>query len=223
LDQQILQDIHDALAWDERIDPCDVAIDVNNGVVTLSGTVRTYSEKTVAVEDSWKIKGVKKVIDRVTVSPEKLRLDADIAEDVFNLLNGDNRLDAKKVVVRVAGGIVELSGVVAALAEKEAAEEDAWFTPGVVDVVNDVQVSPQKVRPDAEIQDDVRTAIMRDPRITDSTRITVTTTGGQVLLQGEVQTPEERKAAEDDARLVAGVTGIRNEIEVVPIATDIWG
>lgn len=216
-DGSIFQGIRDALDWDERIDACDVLVEVNGGIVTLSGTVRTYSEKTVAVEDSWKIKGVRRVIDKITVSPEIRRSDADIATDVFRLIRDDNRLDATKVAVRVAGGVVELSGAVATLAEKEAAEEDAWFTPGVFDVENHIEVSPLKVRSDAEIRDDVCTTIARDTRITDSTGIDVIVTGGQVLLQGQVQTPQERRAAEEDARFTAGVTSVRNEIEVVPI------
>lgn len=213
-DQQVLQDIRDTLAWDIRVDDCNVDVDVTDGVATLSGTVRTYSEKTVAVEDAWKIKGVKSVIDTITVTPEALRLDADIATDVVNALRSDNRLDARNVAVRVSGGIVELSGTVGSLAEKEAAEEDAWFTAGVIDVANYIEVSPTKVRSDGEIEDDLITAIRRDARIADPTRISVASRAGRVILRGKVQTPEERRAAEEDARFTAGVIEVRNEIEV---------
>lgn len=213
-DEQILKDIRDTLAWDVRIDDCELGVDVAGGIATLSGTVRTYSEKQVAVEDAWKIKGVQAVVDTITVSPETLRLDADIAADVVNALMGDNRLDATKVVVRVSGSVVELSGAVASLAEKEAAGEDAWFTPGVVHVANYVEVSPLKRRSDAEIVDDIRTTVTRDARISDATLISISSSDGQVTLRGRVQTPEERRAAGEDARFTAGVVGVRNEIEI---------
>ncbi len=129
-DKEILQDIRDTLAWDVRIDDANVVVDVTDGIAAVSGTVRTFSEKTVAVEDAWKIKGVKSVVDKLTVSPEGLRFDADIANDIYNTLRSDNRLDAANIVVKVAGGNVELSGTVRTLAEKESAEEDVWFTNG---------------------------------------------------------------------------------------------
>lgn len=215
-DEEILRDISDTLAWDVRVDDSNITIDVTDGVATLSGTVRTFSEKTVAVEDAWKIKGVRSVVDRITVSPEALRLDADIATDVVNALRSDSRLDARGVAVRVAGGVVELSGAVATLAEKEAAEEDAWFTAGVIDVANYIEVSPLKVRSDAEIEDDIRTAIARDARIGDPTRIGVSSRAGRVILHGQVETLEEKRAAEEDARFTAGVIDVRSEIKIGP-------
>ncbi|MBI2953036.1 MAG: BON domain-containing protein [Chloroflexi bacterium] len=222
-DTQILRDVRDTLAWDVRIDDCNLDVDVTDGIVTLSGTVRTYSEKTVAADDAWKIKGVKSVVDRIVVSPENLRLDADIAADVENALTGDNRLDAKGIAIKVANGIVELSGSVSSLAEKEAAEEDAWFADGVTDVANYIEVTPTRVRSDGEIEDDIRTAIGRDARIGAPTRIGAEIRAGRVVLRGQVQTTGERQAAEEDARFTAGVVSVRNEIEIVAGSTRISG
>ncbi|MCL5264509.1 MAG: BON domain-containing protein [Chloroflexi bacterium] len=213
-DDLIIQDIRDTLAWDVRLDDSNVAVDVTEGTVTLSGTVRTFSEKTVAIEDAWKIKGVKNVVDGITVAPEGPRLDADIMTDIVNTLKADNRLDERNVALRVNGSVVELSGTVATLAEKEAAEEDAWFTAGVVDVANYIEVSPTRVRSDAEIEDDVRTAISRDARILDTTRISASSSKGKVTLRGQVSSAEERRAAEEDARFTAGVVEVRNELTI---------
>lgn len=215
-DADILQDIYDTLAWDVRVDDSNISVEVARGVVTLSGTVRTFSEKTVAVEDAWRIKGVNSVIDHIIVSPEELRTDTAIAADIANALQSDSRLDARDVTVRVVGGVVELSGSVGTLAEKEAAEEDAWFTAGVVDVENYIEVSPLRIRSDAEIEDDIRTALQRDGRIDDPTRITVSSVGGRVTLEGFVRSWEEMKAAEEDARFTAGVVAVQNNIKIGP-------
>ncbi len=211
-DDEILQDIRNTLAWDVRIDDDQLSVEVKDGEVMLSGTVNTYSEKAVALEDVWKIKGVKNLTERIEVSPKTPRLDADIATDLYNVLKSDNRLDASTLTIKVAGSIVELSGTAASLTEKAAAEEDAWFTKGVVDVANYIEVSPTKARSDGEIVDDVRTAIVRDGRISDSTLIGVASSTGRVILSGTLQTPEERRAAEEDARFTAGVVDVRNEI-----------
>lgn len=77
-DDLIADDVRDTLAWDIRIDDSNVAISLDNGVIILSGTVGTFSEKVVASEDAWKIKGVKKVIIDLGVRSFRLRTDSDI-------------------------------------------------------------------------------------------------------------------------------------------------
>ena len=44
--------------------------------------------------------------------------------------------------------------------------------------------------------------------------ISVQTFSGKVTLTGAVDTPEQRKAAEETARSVKGVTGVNNNLEI---------
>jgi osmotically-inducible protein OsmY len=44
-----------------------IQIDVNNGVVTLKGNVKTSSDRQKAYDDAAKVNGVKRVINRITV------------------------------------------------------------------------------------------------------------------------------------------------------------
>jgi len=48
------------------------------------------------------------------------------------------------------------------------------------------------------------------------TAVNVETTKGMVFLRGKVETADEKKAAEDIARGIEGVQGVRNELQVVP-------
>jgi len=217
-DDEIANDVRDTLAWDVRIDDSNVGISVVDGVVDLSGSVGTFSEKVVASEDAWKIKGVKKVVNSLVVTPVGLRTDSDIAADVINALKWDNRVDARGIIVNVTNGTVALDGLVGSISEKKAAEEDAWFTAGVVDVINNIRVTPERVRPDAEIEQDIRAALVRDVRIVDASRVSVQSVAGKVYLRGAVESAQERAAAEEDARFTAGVIDVVDELAIVPLA-----
>lgn len=43
-DIQLKQDIEEELSWDPRINSTHIAVNVNNGDVSLLGTVGTYAE-----------------------------------------------------------------------------------------------------------------------------------------------------------------------------------
>ena len=52
-DSQILADIEQGLLWDALVDHQMVKVMVNNGTVTLTGTIGSAAEKTRAISDSW--------------------------------------------------------------------------------------------------------------------------------------------------------------------------
>ncbi|HLG50490.1 MAG: BON domain-containing protein [Chloroflexi bacterium] len=66
----------------------------------------------------------------------------DTAQMVRDALAYDGRLNAADLVVRVADGIVTLSGLVFSEAERQEAEEVARQVPGVARVVNEILVVP---------------------------------------------------------------------------------
>jgi osmotically-inducible protein OsmY len=47
-DSEIKKDVESELRWDSDIDATDVAVAVHNNVVTLTGFVRSYMQKTQA-------------------------------------------------------------------------------------------------------------------------------------------------------------------------------
>jgi len=215
-DLDIVRDVTETLAWDTRIDDSRIRVKSENGRVTLSGTVTLFSEKTAASDDAWRIKGVREVENELVVSPAETRSDREIADDIVSSLRRDPRVHERGIVVDVAGGVVRLSGTVRSLAEKRAIEEAAWYTSGVVDVVDDLTIAPAKSRPDSEIEADVVAALLRDARVREPDRINVSVVDGVVFLRGAVDSVSERDAAEEDARFTAGVTAVANELALVP-------
>ncbi len=68
------------------------------------------------------------------------RGDDEIRGDVRNRLVWDSWVNADQVRVEVRGGVVTLTGDVDSVVEKRAAGDDAWDTPGVLDVVNNLKI-----------------------------------------------------------------------------------
>ena len=68
------------------------------------------------------------------------RNDADITADVRSRLINDTWVDAEQDNIDVRHGVGTLTGEVDSIVEKRAAGDDAWDTPGVVDVNNQLRV-----------------------------------------------------------------------------------
>ncbi len=212
-DQEILSDVQDALTWDVRVNAANIDVDVVGGVVTLSGTVDTYTQKLDASQIASRIKGVVDVINNLVVRPAIIRSDQEIQDDIYGALRRDVLVDEANIVARVANGIVVLSGSIPTMAEKNAAESDAWLTPGVTDVINNIVVTPAVERMDQDIQEDVAASLTRDTRI-DMENIDVDVTDAIVYLRGTVSDYTQKWIASDIAWWTPGVRDVINELTV---------
>ena len=65
-DEKIKKDITDELYWDYRVDASNVKVEVSDGEVTLTGTVRDHTARTAANADAWGIAGVRQVTNLLT-------------------------------------------------------------------------------------------------------------------------------------------------------------
>jgi osmotically-inducible protein OsmY len=100
-------------------------------------------------------------------------------------------------------------------AQKIAAQEAAHRVLGVLDVANDIQVSPTEAhaRDDTTIAHAVRSALEWDALIPDD-GIQSTVSAGWVTLEGEVDFWRERLDAERVVRRLNGVLGVINKITI---------
>ena len=87
-DSKIKQDVQDELSWQPKIDESKIGVTVDNGVVTLSGTVDSYSKKLAAEKAAKSVHGVKAVAEDIEVlyGTPFIKNDTDIAKAAVNAL-----------------------------------------------------------------------------------------------------------------------------------------
>jgi osmotically-inducible protein OsmY len=141
--------------------------------------------------------------------------DLNLKHDVEAELEWDPGVDARKIGVTAAGGVVTLTGHVHSYAEKWSAERIAKRVHGVRGVANDVEV---RLSSDDHLDDDdiVESALaaLRWNFTVPKDRIRVLVTKGFLTLEGDVDWQYQKRAAEDAVRNQRGVRGISNQIMV---------
>jgi osmotically-inducible protein OsmY len=143
------------------------------------------------------------------------RSDRDLKQRILRELKWDSRIDWASISVDVNDGVVTLTGEVSSYAQKIAAQEAAHRVAGVLDVANDIEVSPldRFVRTDSEIAGAVRNALEWDALVPNEL-VQSTVSDGFVTLEGEVNYWRERNDAEQAIRRLAGVVGVINKITI---------
>lgn len=139
-DTDITADVVAALTADTMVDEDKIEVTTVDGVVYLRGTVNSYTERKAADDDARAIRCAVDVINEIVVAPSYARSDEEIAADVRKELRENLRLDGREVEVQVKHGVLRLRGNVATLEQRWLADELARWTPGVIDVINDLGV-----------------------------------------------------------------------------------
>jgi osmotically-inducible protein OsmY len=113
-DSEIKQDVEWELKWDREIDATDIAVAVKDGVVTLSGFVRSYLHKPQAEIDAKRVPGVRAVANdiQVRLPTSSMRPDPEIARDAVAALQREVPGSAERIKVIVKDGWVTLEGAV---------------------------------------------------------------------------------------------------------------
>lgn len=120
--------------------PGRILTEVDAGIVTLNGAVRSLAAKRLAGVLAWWIPGSRDVINGLAVEPEEEDAPIRIEEAVRIALEKDPFVNASQIKVGVRGRVVHLTGLVTSKPERDMAENDAWYTFGVDNVLNDIAV-----------------------------------------------------------------------------------
>lgn len=122
--------------------PADaVEVTVQNGTVTLRGTVDWSYQRRAAEAAVEYLRGVRHVSNLISVKQPKVS-DLDVSAGIERALVRAAELDADRIRVRSENGHVTLSGTVRSFAEKEGAALAAWRAKGVTHVTNNIGVQP---------------------------------------------------------------------------------
>jgi osmotically-inducible protein OsmY len=213
-DQEIRQEVEEALDGDPKIGARDIAVAVRDGVVTLAGFVRTPGEKSKAEADARRVVGVLGLANDIEVRLPLFarKPDPEIAREVLALIRGQMPALREQIQVRVADGQVTLTGQVESEDQKALAEGLAASASGVRSVNNDLEV--KLPIPPIDIKEKIEEAFKRAAEI-DAANITVEmAANGIIVLDGVVRSSAEREEAERIAGSAPGIFKVENRIEV---------
>jgi len=144
-------------------------------------------------------------------------LDKPVREDVIRELDWEPAVRSTEIGVSVKDGIVTLSGVVDSHSAKRAAERAAARVRGVRALSSQLEVKPLEPtgRTDADIAWAAANALAWSVQVPQH-RISVSVAQGWITLEGSVERPFQKGAAEDAVRDLAGVRGVTNLIVLCP-------
>lgn len=222
-DREIKEDIMGTLRWDALVDDGMVRIQVDDGFVTLKGTVGSAAEKRRAIHDAW-VAGVHDV-DAGELKVERWARDQDMRKDKYvpksdeevaqaitEALVRHPRTSDFDIRVTVDEGIVTLQGTVDNLKAKRAAAMTARHTVGVWRVKNYLKVRPGTPS-DEQLEEQVAERLAWNPRVQEYD-INVKVKNGVVTLDGTVNSYHEKAEADDVAARVYGVVEVENKLNV---------
>ncbi|SDD85090.1 Osmotically-inducible protein OsmY, contains BON domain [Cupriavidus sp. YR651] len=138
-DADIARAASNILAWTSVLPADRIQVMVENGSVTLTGSVDWHYQRLAAERVVAGLYGVVSVANAIVVQPAIIP--ADIKELIARAIERQAADDASHVAVDVKDGVVTLSGSVRTWAERDAAFEAAWAAPGVRNVSNIIQVN----------------------------------------------------------------------------------
>jgi osmotically-inducible protein OsmY len=214
-DIDVERDVKHELMWEPDLGSSDIAISVRDGVVTLTGFVKSYTEKYEAEAAAKRVQGVIGVANDVEVRLPSVdeRPDPEIARDAVHAIRSQLPVSADNVKLTAHNGYITIEGEVEWQYQRAAAENAVRGIKGVKGVINNMLLKPH-AEP-AEIKTKIQEAFGRSAEV-DANRITVEADGGVVTLKGSVRSWIERDEAERAAWAAPGVTEVIDEIVVSP-------
>lgn len=235
-DSQLKKDIEDELLWDPKINSALIGVSVNNGAVSLLGTVDSYAEKWAAEDATKRVSGVCAVAQNLAVRilPEHMHSDSDIAAAIENALQW-NVYIPRTVTAQVQQGTVRLEGQVIWNYQRVTAERAVRYLSGVVEVHNLITLRPQpsKARVNGkvthfwsrwashfrtqnsakQIKENVLAALQRQA-VADAASIHVDTQDTKVTLTGHASSWQSIVDAADAAWAAPGVTNVIDRVKL---------
>ena len=213
-DKQLRKAIMDELEFDPRIDTANVAVVVDDGIVTLTGHVASYVEKLAAENAARRVKGVRAIAEELEVRypSDKKTADDEIAKRAVKILEWYDLIPRHAIQVTVQRGWIMLSGEVRWQYHRKWAEHAVHKLSGIAGVVNHIVIKPA-IYP-SDVKKKIEDALARHAEI-EAQEIRVTVNDGKVSLEGKVDSWEERRAIENAAWSVAGVEAVDDRLTIV--------
>lgn len=239
-DADIREAVEEALLLEPRVLSTGVTTQVDDGTVTLRGTVGSLMARRNAALAARQVVGVDHVRNRIRVRRDSADTDAALATRIRSALANDVIAEAHEVTVNVTNAKATLRGRVDSWYEKAHIDDVASRIPGVVAVNNYLTVdfthdplindpygdadwhvedydwyayTPAATgKSDIAIHADIRDELWWSPYV-DSEEVNVVVANGTATLTGEVDSWNERQAAVENA-YEGGASMVVNELTI---------
>jgi osmotically-inducible protein OsmY len=192
-DEKLRSDVVDELKWDPAVHEAEIAVQADEGIVTLRGQVCNYPEKWRADRAA---RGVQGVIQRA----------------VRTYLEWHASLAGAAISARVERGWVTLTGSVKWQYQRVEAEDGVRYLTGVTGVTNEIAIAFTLFA--SAVKTDIEEALRRSAT-QDAQKIHVDVDGGVVTLTGSVRTWSEAAIAANSAWGGPGVTNVVDKLTVM--------
>lgn len=210
---QLQRDVMEELQYDPSVDASEIGVIAKDGIVTLTGTAKSYAEKWSASRAAERVSGVKGVADEVEVRlPDiHVRTDEDIARAAVNALEWDVMVPTERIKVKVEHGYVTLEGTVDYKYQEIASVDAIRNLAGVKGITNLIKVKAMATA--AGVKTKIESAFRRAAEL-EAGGIKVDVADSKVTLRGTVHSWAERGEAERAAWSAPGVTQVQDELKV---------
>lgn len=139
-DTEIANSAVNAIEWNASVPNDKVLVEVENGWITLSGTVEYSYQREAAKRTVEYLKGVKGVTNNISL--KQVVEPKDVQEKIIKAFKRSALIDAQSIIVETSDHAVKLKGNVRSITEKEEAQKAAFNAPGVYAVQNELNVVP---------------------------------------------------------------------------------
>jgi osmotically-inducible protein OsmY len=221
--EKIRKDVIAELEWEPSINAGSIGVAVDDGVVTLSGHVQNYSQKSTAESAALRVRGVQAVAQEIEVRLPKgpkdfSTSDDEIAKRALDAMQWDVRVPNEWIKPVVENGLVTLKGEVDWQYQRTAAEECIRHIAGVTDVFDHITLRSRPVADD--LQDRIEAALRRNAAI-EAGSIRVTVLNDHVVLEGWVRSKAEHSAMEQAVWAAPGVRSIDDRVKIGELAAPV--
>lgn len=212
-DAQLKHDVTAELDWDASVDAAHVGVAVRNGVVTLSGHLRTFAEKAAVERAVRRVAGVRGLAVELDVElePHHEVSDTEIAAAIQTAFRWHALIPEDRIHFTVEKGLVTLTGLVDWEHQRHNAEVAVSPITGVRGIDNRIHRRARET-PDY-VAHRIHEALARYAE-DEATHVEVLVEDGRATLRGTVNSWAELGIVQHAAWSAPGIRRVFNELKV---------
>lgn len=213
MDKWLKDNVLQELEFDSAVNANLIGVAVEDGAVSLTGTINDYSQRYAAVKAVKRIAGVKSIADDINVvlSPAHRQDDSEIAKHISHVFTYNISIPEDAIKANITRGHVTLTGIAESEKQRRNIEKQVSHVAGVTAIENLIELQPKLVPEDVQMQ--ISAALQRNAEL-EADHIDVEVDGHKVILTGRVKAFYERELAQLAAWRAEGVTEVVDRIKV---------